>query len=64
LKEWYDKINEAQSVETLEEIRISLFGKKGILAAEFAKMKTAPNEEKAQIAKDLNNHRTARSDES
>jgi len=58
LKEWYDKINEAQSVETLEEIRISVFGKKGILAAEFAKMKTAPNEEKAQIAKDLNMHKT------
>ena len=58
MKEWYDKINEAQSVETLEEIRISLFGKKGVLALEFAKMKTASNEEKAQIAKDLNNHKT------
>jgi phenylalanyl-tRNA synthetase alpha chain len=57
LKEWYDKIREAQSVETLEEIRISVFGKKGILAAEFAKMKSAPNEDKAQIAKDLNTHK-------
>jgi len=59
LTEWYDKIEKAQSVEQLEEIRISVFGKKGVLAAEFAKMKTAPNEEKAQIAKDLNNHKTA-----
>jgi phenylalanyl-tRNA synthetase alpha chain len=59
LKEWYNKINEAQSVEALEEIRIAVFGKKGVLAAEFAKMKTAPNEQKSQIAKDLNNHKTA-----
>ena len=58
LKEWYDKIKEAQTVESLEDIRISVFGKKGILAAEFAKMKTAPNEEKAQIAKDLNTHKS------
>ncbi len=57
MKEWYEKIKEAQSVETLEEIRISVFGKKGILAAEFAKMKSAPNEDKAQIAKDLNMHK-------
>ncbi|MEA3521939.1 MAG: phenylalanine--tRNA ligase subunit alpha [Campylobacterota bacterium] len=54
MKEWYDAIKTAQSVEKLEEIRISVFGKKGVLAAEFAKMKTAPNEEKAAIAKELN----------
>lgn len=59
MKEWYDKIKEAQSVDTLEEIRISVFGKKGILAAEFIKMKSAPNEDKAQIAKDLNMHKQA-----
>ncbi len=54
MKEWYDAIKTAQSVEKLEEIRISIFGKKGVLAAEFAKMKSAPNEEKAGIAKELN----------
>ncbi len=59
MKEWYDKINEAQSVETLEEIRIAVFGKKGVLAAEFAKMKTAANEEKGKIAKELNTHKSA-----
>ena len=59
LKEWYEKIKEAKSVESLEDIRISVFGKKGILAVEFAKMKTAPNEDKAQIAKDLNTHKSA-----
>ena len=57
MKEWYDAIQEAQSVERLEEIRISVFGKKGVLAAEFVKMKKAPNEEKATIAKELNTHK-------
>jgi len=57
LKEWYDAIQEAQDVARLEEIRISVFGKKGVLAAEFIKMKSAPNEEKAKIAKDLNTHK-------
>ena len=57
MKEWYDAIKEAQSVEKLEEVRISVFGKKGVLAAEFAKMKSATNEEKAQLAKELNTHK-------
>jgi len=57
LKQWYDAIKKAQSVEELEGIRISVFGKKGVLAGEFAKMKTAPNEQKAQIAKELNVHK-------
>ena len=58
MKKWYDAIKEAQSVEALEEIRISVFGKKGVLAEEFAKMKTAPNEEKGKIAKELNIHKS------
>ena len=58
LNEWYDAINDASSVEAIEEIRISVFGKKGILAAEFAKMKDAPNEEKSKIAKELNTHKS------
>ena len=58
MKEWYDAIQEAQDVARLEEIRISVFGKKGVLAAEFVKMKSAPNEEKAKIAKNLNTHKS------
>ena len=58
MKEWYDKINDAKDVETLEEIRIAVFGKKGVLAAEFVKMKSAPNEQKSQIAKELNTHKS------
>lgn len=57
MKEWYNAIEQARNVEQLEEIRIAVFGKKGILAEEFAKMKNAPDEEKAQIAKDLNTHK-------
>ena len=57
MKEWYDAIKEAQSVEKLEDIRISVFGKKGVLAEEFAKMKSAPDNEKSQIAKELNTHK-------
>lgn len=58
MNEWYDKIQKAQSVEALEDIRISVFGKKGVLAKEFAKMKSADNEDKAKIAKDLNEHKS------
>lgn len=59
LKEWYEKIEQADDVASLEEIRIAVFGKKGVLAGEFAKMKSAPNEEKSKIAKELNTHKTA-----
>ena len=59
LKDWYDAIKEAQSVDRVEEIRISVFGKKGVLAAEFARMKEAPDEEKAKIAQELNIHKNA-----
>ena len=59
LKKWYDAINDASSVSAIEEIRVSIFGKKGILAAEFAKMKDAPNEEKSKIAKELNTHKSS-----
>jgi len=31
LTEWYDKIEAADSVAVLEEIRIAVFGKKGVL---------------------------------
>ena len=58
MKEWYKKIEDAKDLGEIEEIRIAVFGKKGVLAAEFAKMKSVPNEQKAQFAKDLNKHKT------
>ncbi len=59
MKEWYEKIQKVSSTQEIEEIRITLFGKKGVLAAEFAKMKSLPNEQKASFAKELNSHKSA-----
>lgn len=58
MKEWYEKIRSADSVEGLENIRIAVFGKKGVLAEQFEKMKAVPNEEKASFAKELNAHKS------
>ena len=54
---WYEKIRYAQSVGELEEIRIAIFGKKGVLAQQFEEMKTVPNDQKANFAKELNTHK-------
>ncbi len=54
MEEWIKKIAEALDLEELEKIRIAIFGKKGILAKEFAKLKTLSNEEKPKVAKELN----------
>ena len=48
------KIEEASSLEELEGIRIKLFGKKGALAGEFAKLKDIPGPEKKAFAEGLN----------
>ena len=58
MKEWYEKIRSADSVEDLENIRIAIFGKKGILAEQFEQMKSVPNEEKGSFAKELNTHKS------
>ena len=49
-----EKIKHASDLKTLENVRIEIFGKKGVLAAEFAKMKEVPNDEKKEFAKNLN----------
>ncbi|BBG66142.1 phenylalanyl-tRNA synthetase alpha chain [Hydrogenimonas sp.] len=51
---WTDRIEEALSLDELEKIRVSIFGKKGELAKAFAQMKSATAEEKPKIAKELN----------
>jgi phenylalanyl-tRNA synthetase alpha chain len=48
------KIEKASSLEELEGIRIKLFGKKGVLASEFAKLKDIPGPEKKAFAEGLN----------
>ncbi len=58
MQELYEKIERAESVEALEAVRVEIFGKKGILAAEFAKMKSVPPEEKKAFAQGLNELKT------
>ncbi|MBD3841288.1 MAG: phenylalanine--tRNA ligase subunit alpha [Campylobacterales bacterium] len=48
------KIEQAQSLEILENLRVEILGKKGILTLEFAKMKDVPNEQKKEFAQNLN----------
>ncbi len=50
----HTKIDQADTLEALEAVRIELFGKKGILSAEFAKLKTIPGPEKKAFAEKLN----------
>ena len=52
--EWLDKINSADSLEVLENLRIETLGKKGIIPAQFAKMKDIPGPEKKEFAANLN----------
>ncbi len=54
MKEWLDKINDANSLEVLENLRIETLGKKGIITAQFAKMKDIPGPEKKEFAANLN----------
>jgi len=54
LKEWIDKIESADSLESLENLRVELLGKKGFLTKEFARLKDIPNEEKKAFAQNLN----------
>jgi len=48
------KIDAAETLEALEQVRVELFGKKGILAAQFAKLKDVPGPEKKAFAEGLN----------
>jgi phenylalanyl-tRNA synthetase alpha chain len=47
-------LKEAENLQELEKLRVEIFGKKGVLAGEFAKMKEIPNEDKKEFAKNLN----------
>ncbi len=54
IKEWLEKIESSDSLENLESIRIEVLGKKGVLTAQFAKMKDVPNKDKKEFAQNLN----------
>ena len=59
MQEWYTAIQSADTIDKIEEVRLAIFGKKGIMAAEFARMKEIPDEEKGRFAKELNIHKEA-----
>jgi phenylalanyl-tRNA synthetase alpha chain len=48
------RIENISSLDELEKIRVEIFGKKGLLAAEFAKLKDVPGSEKKAFAEGLN----------
>jgi len=53
-----EEIRNTPSLERLEELRISVFGKKGTLAVEFARLKEIPAEQKKEFAEQLNIKKT------
>ncbi len=53
------KIENCTNLDELESIRVEIFGKKGILAAEFGKLKSVPPAEKKDFAKNLNDKKSA-----
>ena len=57
MKNLEEKIKKADSLESLEKVRVELFGKKGLLAAEFAKLKDIPGPEKKAFAEGLNKNK-------
>ena len=57
MKEWLKKVEEAENLEELETLRVKILGKKGVLSAQFIKMKTLSNEEKKSFAKELNEYK-------
>jgi len=54
-----EKITQADSLELLEKVRVELFGKKGLLAKEFAKLKDIPGPDKKAFAEGLNKNKVA-----
>ncbi len=59
MKEWLDKINTCNSLEALEQLRVDILGKKGVLTLEFSKMKDIPNEKKKEFAQNLNTQKAS-----
>lgn len=62
MQDWLNKIENTKNLEDLENIRLDIFGKKGFLTEEFAKLKDVPNEQKKEFARDLNEQKTTFSD--
>lgn len=56
------RIEATANLDDLESLRVEIFGKKGLLAAEFAKLKDIAPENKREFAKGLNDKKVALSE--
>ena len=54
MQEWLIQIDNSKTLKELDDVRINILGKKGILPKEFAKLKDIPNSEKKSFAEKLN----------
>ena len=54
MKELEDKIIQTDDLDSLEKVRVDIFGKKGFLSLEFAKMKDIEPKDKKAFAQNLN----------
>lgn len=57
MQDFIQKINSCETLADLEKIRLEIFGKKGILAIGFAKLKELTDDEKKAFAAKLNEQR-------
>lgn len=55
MQKFIDEIQKAKTLGELENLRISVLGKKGVLTAEFAKLKDLEGEAKKEFAAKINN---------
>jgi phenylalanyl-tRNA synthetase alpha chain len=62
LNEWLEKIKNCNDLKELEELRVSILGKKGILSKEFEKLKSIPASEKKEFAQQLNEQKVSYND--
>ena len=58
-KQWLEKIGNTTTLDELEVLRVDIFGKKGYLTLEFAKMRDIPNEQKKEFASNLNKQKAS-----
>jgi len=56
--QYLKKISDLKTDKELENLRIELFGRNGLLNDLFSKIKDIPNEEKRQYGADLNQRKT------
>jgi phenylalanyl-tRNA synthetase alpha chain len=53
-QEWLKKIKSSKTLDSLESLRVEILGKKGVLTAEFAKLKSIEPANKKEFAASLN----------